>query len=178
MRRVEGRRDTMLIRILIGLLALSCAGPAVSAPPAKPLDKRVEALKQRALELDRDLSRLEEELLFAGDTQVAVFVSLADGEGLVLDSMRLLIDGSVRAGHLYEAGQVDALRRGGVQRLYLGQLRPGPHKLTASFIAHRTGGKEYRDERNVVINKGEGAKYVELKVTGGASPRLNIAEWE
>lgn len=178
MRSVEGRKDIMLTRILIGLLVLSCAGPALAAPPAQPLDERVEALKQRALDLDRDLSRLETELLFAGDTQVSVFVSLAGGGDLVLDSVRLLIDGSERAGHLYEAAQVDALRRGGVQRLYLGQLRPGPHKLTASFIAHRAGGKEYRDERSLSITKGEGAKYVELKVTGGASPRLDITEWE
>ncbi|MFT3929972.1 MAG: hypothetical protein QM709_06705 [Spongiibacteraceae bacterium] len=46
----------------------------------RALSEQAQDIKKQALELNRDLFSLEEELLFPANTQVAVFVSLDTGE--------------------------------------------------------------------------------------------------
>src|SRR5690606_35254019 len=84
------------------------------------LSQEVEDLKQAALELNRDLLILEEELLFPSNTQLVVFLSLDVGEYFRLDAVKLTVDDKLVASHLYTPTQNDALSRGGIQRLYIG----------------------------------------------------------
>ena len=81
------------------------------------------------MELNRDLMLLEEDLLFPASTQLAVYVSLDVGHYFALDSVKLTIDGQMVSSYLYTPKQISALARGGVQRLYLGNLKPVAMKL-------------------------------------------------
>src|SRR6185295_20173290 len=92
---------------------------------AKALDGKIQSLKQDVMELNRDLLVLEEELLFPASTQVAVFVSMDVGALFQLDSVQVKLDDQVVAHYLYTERELKALYRGGVQRLYLGNLRSG-----------------------------------------------------
>ena len=132
------------------------------------------------LELNRDLFMLEEELLFPSNTQVSVFVSMDVGEFFQLDSVQLKIDGKEVADYLYTPREIDALVRGGVQRLHIGNLRSGDHELVAFFTGKGPKGRDYRRGTTATISKGLGPKYVELRIvdqTNNYQPEFDVKEW-
>jgi hypothetical protein len=55
------------------------------------LDEQVQEIKSDVLRIAAELSLLEERLLYPSGTQVAVFVSLAQGEAFQLDSVQIQI---------------------------------------------------------------------------------------
>lgn len=144
------------------------------------LKEDVQTLKQQVLELNRDLFMLEEELLFPSNTQVSVFVSMDVGEFFQLDSVQLQIDGKEVADYLYTPREIEALIRGGVQRLHIGNLRNGDHELVAFFTGKGPKGRDYKRGATTTINKGLGPKYVELRIvdqTNNYQPEFDVKEW-
>lgn len=144
------------------------------------ISEEVQTLKQQVLELNRDLFMLEEELLFPSNTQISVFVSMDVGEFFQLDSVQLKIDGKEVADYLYTQREIDALIRGGVQRIHIGNLRSGEHELVAFFTGKGRHDRDYKRGATITINKGLGPKYVELKIvdqTRNYQPEFDIREW-
>jgi hypothetical protein len=162
--------------------------PAASATVAtegggdfKSLDQEVQALKKEVLDLNRELFVLEEELLFPANTQVAVFVSMDVGEFFALDSVTLKIDNKEVANYLYTQREAEALLKGGVHRVYIGNLKAGDHELIALFTGQGPNVRDYRRGATLRLEKGVGAKYVELKISDRASraqPEFVVKEWE
>lgn len=147
----------------------------------RSIDADVQSLKNEVLELNRDLFLLEEELLFPANTQVAFFLSMDVGEYFKLDSVNLQIDGKEVANYLYTDREAAALLRGGVQRLHLENLKAGDHEVIAVFVGYGPHQREYRRGATVNLNKGLGAKYVELAITdrvGKQQPVFDVREWE
>lgn len=145
------------------------------------LDREVQSLKDEVLDLNRDLFLLEEELLFPANSQVAFFISVDVGEYFALDSVNLKIDGKEVANYLYTEREIDALLRGGVHRLHMENLKVGDHELVAVFTGKGPHDREYRRGATVKLNKGIGAKYVELAITDTVmkqQPEFDIREWE
>jgi hypothetical protein len=169
---------------VLGLIVGSSSSFAEGEPPAeefRTLDEDVQDLKKLAVDLNRDLFLLEEELLFPANTQVAVFVSMDVGEFFALDSVELSIDGKDVASYLYTDREVDALIRGGVQRLYVGNLRAGEHELIAVFTGKGPNERGYRRGAALEFDKGIGPKYVELSISDRAvrlQPEFVVKEWE
>ena len=147
----------------------AAAGPAVAAAPPsaadnRSLDESTQQLKKDVVDLNRDLFVLEEELLFPANTQVAVYVSMDVGEFFALDSVTLKIDNKQVTNYLYTPREVDALLKGGVQRLYLGNLKVGSHELVAFFTGKGPDNRDYRRGATIRFDKSIGAKYLELKI--------------
>lgn len=146
----------------------------------KTLDGQVQSLKQEVIELNRDLFVLEEELLFPATTQVAVFVSMDVGKFFQLDSVQLKINDKVVANYLYTERELAALVRGGVQRIYTGNLRVGKHELVAFFIGKGPHDRDYRRGTTVAFDKDTGPKFIELKITDVAQqqqPEFSVKQW-
>jgi hypothetical protein len=157
------------------------ADPAEGAPDTKALDEEVQLLKKDAVDLNRELFMLEEELLFPANTQVAVFLSMDVGEFFALDSVQLKIDGREVGNYLYTQREADALLKGGVHRVYLGNLRVGEHELVALFTGKGPNEREYRRGASLRFSKAVGAKYLELKITDRqrrGQPEFEIKDWE
>jgi hypothetical protein len=147
----------------------------------RTLDEEVQDLKQLAVNLNRDLFLLEEELLFPSNTQVAVFVSMDVGEFFALDSVEIKLDNKDVANYLYTEREVDALIRGGVQRVFVGNLRAGEHELVAMFTGEGPHTRDYRRGASLVFEKGIGPKYIELMISDRESalqPEFVVKEWE
>jgi len=147
----------------------------------RTLDARVQSLKKEVKALNRDLFILEEELLFPSNTQVAVFLSIDVGDFFRLDSVQLKIDDIVVANHLYTKRELGALKRGGVQRLYIGNVKSGKHELIALFSGPGPNNREYRRGSTITFEKTSATKYMELKivdVTGNYQPEFVVKEWE
>ena len=162
------------------LVAMACA---VQAEPTdfEALDGDVQGLKEDVLDLNRELFLLEEELLFPANTQVAVFLSMDTGNFFALDSVQLSIDNKPVAKYLYTEREVEALHRGGVQRLYLGNLKAGEHELVAVFTGKGPHGRDYRRATSLDFEKGLGARFLELAITdsdASLQPDFAVREWE
>jgi len=156
------------------------AMPAEAAEPG-PVADEIESLKQNLLNLNRDLLILEEELLYPANSQIALFLSMDIGDYFQLDSVKVHIDDKLVASELYSEHQVDALFRGGVQRLYLGNLKTGEHTITAFFIGIGPEGREYKRAAEVTFNKQTSGKVYELKIidsTAKLQPVFEIKEWQ
>jgi hypothetical protein len=147
----------------------------------RSLDEDVQDLKKQVLDLNRDLFLLEEELLFPASTQVAVFVSMDVGEFFGLDSVQVTLDGKDVANYLYTEREAGALVQGGVQRLFVGNVKAGEHELVAVFTGEGPHTRDYRRGASLVFEKGIGPKYIELTISDRANkqqPEFVVKEWE
>lgn len=152
-----------------------------AAAGTRALDEQIQGLKKDVVDLNKDLFVLEEELLFPANTQVAVFVSMDVGDFFALDSVTLKIDNHDVSNYLYTPREVSALLKGGVQRLYVGNLKAGQHELVAFFNGKGPHDRDYRRAANIRFEKGVGAKYLELKITDhqrAQQPEFEIKDWE
>jgi hypothetical protein len=165
------------------------ASDASAAPPAgvapadsfKTLDQEVQGLKKDVIDLNKDLFVLEEELLFPANTQVALYVSMDVGAFFALDSVTVKIDNKEVKNYLYTAREADALLKGGVQQIYLGNLKVGKHELVAFFTGKGPAERDYKRGATINFDKGVGAKYLELKITDRVAkhqPEFTIKDWE
>ena len=163
---------------LLICLGVSLAGAEPAPEEAKALDKQVQDLKKAVLELNRELFILEEELLFPGNTQVSVFLSMDIGELFQLDAVTVKLNGKEVAHHLYTDKQVDALYRGGVQKLYVGNVKQGPNRLTAFFTGRGPSGRDYRRATTVEFEKTFEPAFVELAISDSGAkyqPEFNAS---
>jgi len=170
---------TILPAAAMALLFSASAAYAESSNAA--LDEEVQDLKAEVLDLNRELYLLEEELLFPANTQVAVFLSMDVGEFFALDSVQLTVDGKEVSNYLYTQREVEALHRGGVHRLFMGNFKTGEHELVAIFTGLGPQGREYRRGATVNVDKEVGAKFVELQITDREikqQPEFYVREWE
>jgi len=159
------------------------AAPAAAAPAAdtRGVDEEIQALKKDVVDLNRDLFSLEEELLFPANTQVAVFLSMDIGEFFALDTVTLRIDNKEVTKYLYTPREAEALLKGGVQRLFLGNVKLGKHELVALFTGKGPHGDDYSRGARLNFEKAVGAKYLELKISDKQrrlQPEFEIKDWE
>jgi hypothetical protein len=159
--------------------AASASLPAAASPQA--LDSRIQETKADVIKLNRDLLVLEEELLFPANTQVAVFLSMDVGKLFALESVQLRLDDKPIANHLYTPLEVQALHRGGVQRLHLGHLKAGEHVLTAFFTGQGPHERDYKRGATVKFEKAAGARYIELRIRDAQAklqPEFEVKVWQ
>jgi len=164
----------------LGAKDSATASVAPAAAPAS-LDNRIQELKGDVIRLNRDLLVLEEELLFPANTQVALFVSMDVGKLFELDSVQIKLDDKVVTNYLYTPLEVQALHRGGVQRVYLGNLKAGTHEIVAFFTGGGPHWRDYKRGATVKFDKGTDPKYIELRIkdsTGKLQPEFDVKVWQ
>jgi hypothetical protein len=158
------------------------SGPAADAEVAlQGVDRQVQDLKQELVALNRELFKLEEELLYPASTQVAVFVAVDVGTFFALDSLTIELDGDEVAHYLYTEREVEALHRGAVQRVFVGNLKSGEHELVAFFTGKGPHERDYRRGTTLKFEKNVGARFLELKISDRVSalqPEFVVREWE
>jgi len=164
--------------------AEAASAPAPAAPASAPqasLDSRAQELKDQVIRLNRDLLVLEEELLFPASTQVALFVSMDVGKLFALDSVQIKLDDKLVANYLYTPLEVTALHRGGVQRIFMGNLRAGPHEITAFFTGQGPHERDYKRATTLKFDKGSEPQYIELRIKdamGKLQPEFDVKVWQ
>jgi hypothetical protein len=157
------------------------AADAAASAPTGSLDDRVQATKADVIRLNRDLLVLEEELLFPANTQVALFVSMDVGLLFDLDSVQIKLDDKVVSTYLYTPLEVQALHRGGVQRVYLGDLRAGSHEIVAFFTGKGPHDRDYKRATTIKFDKTTEPKYIELQIKDvqqKLQPEFDVKVWQ
>lgn len=185
MRTTKNTLVALLLAIGVSLpVAAQDAAPTQDAAPAadrSALDAEVQELRREVVDLNRDLFMLEEDLLFPASTQIAVFVSMDIGTFFALDSVQIKVDDKEVANYLYTARELEALKRGGVHRIWLGNLKAGEHEIVAYFTGQGTHERDYKRGATLTVEKGVGAKYVELKISDRLrklQPEFVVRVWE
>lgn len=165
--------------VALCLLPLSLSAADVTKEQIKGLDEQVQDIKKDVIDLTAELLQLEEKLLFPSNSQVALFVSLADSENLRLDSIQIKLENKILAYHLYTFRELEAMQNGGVQKIYIGNLRTGEHKLVVSYTAKVLSGSEMKRSTSYTFKKEVGPKFVEIKVGGpqAGDQGLEFKDW-
>ena len=156
--------------LLISVLVFSMSANAQENYRAqiKGLDEQVQEIKTDVLSIAEQLNQLEEKLLYPSNTQVAVFISLAGGETFRLDSVEIELDGKPVAHHIYTFKELEALQKGGVQRIYTGNILAGDHDLQVLVLGKSVGGTDFQNTERFKVNKDVGPKIVELSLAAGS----------
>jgi len=147
---------------------------------ASNLAKELEQLKSQVLQLNLELFILEEDLLFPASTQVAIFVSVDIGRFFKLDSVEVKINDQDVAGFLYTDRQRKSLEQGGIQKLYLGNLKMGSYQLTAIFNGLDNDGRNVKRAANYQFEKDDESLMIELKLvdeTSNFRTKVIVEEW-
>jgi hypothetical protein len=158
----------LLRRIVLGISVLvfsfAAYGQEVPRELIKGLDEQVQEIKSDVLAIAAELNQLEEKLLYPSNTQVAVFLSLKRGETFRLDSVEIVLGGRQVAHHLYTFKELEALQKGGVQRIYTGNVRTGEHDLQVSVNGKSAGGADFKKTETFRISKDVGPRIVEISL--------------
>lgn len=150
------------------------------AESSSELAQQLEALKSQVVQLNRELFILEEDLLFPASTQIAVFVSVDTGQFFSIDSVEVKINDQDVAGFLYTTRQREALEQGGIQKLYLGNLKMGEYQLTAIFTGVDAEGRMVKRAAEYQFEKEDESLMIELKVvdnTASYRSQVVVEEW-
>lgn len=157
-----------------------CCGASVAddsyRAQMKGLDEQVQEIKSDVLSIDAELRRLEEKLLYPSNTHVALFVALAKDEALRLDAVQIQLDGKLVAHYIYSYKELEALQKGGVQRIYTGNIATGQHQLEVSVMGKLEGGKDYARTESFTIDKGVEPKLVGITVAS-AGAAIQLGDW-
>ena len=141
------------------------------------LDEQVQEIKSDVLNIAAELNQLEEKLLYPSDTQVAIFVALSKGDQLRLDAVRLQIDGQLVAHYIYSFKELDALRKGGVQRIYVGNVPTGDHKLEVVVDGKLESGADFSRTERFTFHKEVKPKLVGLTLAGSGNTPIALGEF-
>ena len=140
----------------------------------KGLDEQVQEVKSDVLSIAAELARLEERLLYPSNTHLAVFIALAERDSLRLDAVQIQIDGQPVAHSIYSFKELEALQKGGVQRIYTGNVATGEHQMEVTIVGKLDTGKDYNRTERFAFSKGVEPKL--LGVTLGSS-QLALGDW-
>jgi outer membrane lipoprotein-sorting protein len=162
--------------LTMAVLVVSCSVYAedISKDQMKGLDEQVQDIKGDVLGIAAQLTQLEEKLLYPSDTQVAVFVSLFEGEKFRLDGVSIELGGKSVANHLYTFKELEAFQKGGVQRIYTGNVTTGDHDLQVTLIGKSESGADLLRTKTFTFNKAVGPKIVEIIL---AENSLGFRDW-
>lgn len=168
------------LKLTLALLAAAQTANAAPLTPADESDARtleanVQAVKKETSQLAADLQKLQSALLTPASTRVTVFLSVDNQAGYTPESVQLMIDNQLVQSWLYTPREQEALKKGGIQQLYLGNLPLGEHKLNVT-VQSSDGAKGVTSYN---LSKELSSKYMELKVSGTSQqPAIKVKEWE
>jgi hypothetical protein len=165
---------TMVLALLSWFGGAPGVARAIPKEQMQSLDEQVQEIKSDVLIIAAELSRLEEKLLYPSNTQVALFVSLAEGETFRLDSVQIQIDGELVAHHIYSFKELEALKKGGVQRIYTGNIPTGEHRLEVSVAGELPGGRDVSGTESFSFSKDVEPKLVGITLAGQDSGAATI----
>ena len=172
-----------LFYIALGLLCnpFSINNAFGEIDPDTALDEQIESVKKDVLNINRELFILEEELLFPGSTQASFFVSMDTGTFFELQGVELKYKNKTVASHLYTPGELQALKKGGIQKLHIGNVAEGDQTFVAIFVGVGPNGRDFKRGADIIFEKTDDPIFLEIKITDDESkerPSFTIEEWE
>ncbi|MDJ0710666.1 MAG: hypothetical protein QNJ14_09760 [Woeseiaceae bacterium] len=170
---------TTLVLLLLSGLTNVAAAQDISGEDMKSLDGQVQEIKSDVLNIASELTNLEERLLYPSNTQLSIFVAMADKEKFRLDAVKLEINGELATHHIYSFNELEALHKGGVQRAYTGNVTTGSHELLVTVIGKLENGKDFTSSETFAFAKGvkPATLGITLAAPGLGSDGIQLGDW-
>ena len=169
------RASTFLVCLAVCLQASAQDG---TREEMRSLDEQVQEIKTDVLTIGRDLALLEERLLYPSDTQLAVFLEMSAQSDFRLDAVRIEIDGSAVAHHIYSFKELEALENGGVQQVYTGNVTTGSHQMLVAVNGKLPNGKDFSSSETFSFSKDIDPRLLGLTLTaGGGGASIGLSDW-
>ena len=170
------RSAVFVLIVAVPILAMS---QDISGDDMRSLDGQVQEIKADVLGIATELNNLEERLLYPSGTQVAVFVAIAPEESFRLDAVKIEINGELATHHIYSFKELEALQKGGVQRIYTGNVPTGDHQLSVTMIGKLKNGAEFNQTDSFTFAKGVEPKAlgVTLRDPGSGKSGIHVGDW-
>lgn len=171
--RRSRRRAACLYRLCLPVLA---AVLLAGAPSAWGDDLLAEAfaLEREALAAASSLARLERALLAPDDDQLVVLFSLPLGAPVVLERIRVRLDGTPVLDHPFTGFELERFLDGAVQHLYMTRLPPGEHRIQVDVRVIAGG---VLPNPGYTFVKNEQVKFVLIALDGVDFRRVLITDW-
>jgi hypothetical protein len=137
-------------------------------------------MKGELLNLNRDITQLENELLFPS-SETAIVVSAEAGAGVRITDLSVQIDDKPVGYHYYSDAEFNALSKGGMHRIYAGNIGSGQHTLKAVMSGTDPSGKDYQRTATYAFTKGATRKVIEVKAADNPTHtqgEIRFREWE
>ncbi len=148
---------------------------------AAPLDDEIGTLATDTSATAKDIAQLEQEVRQLIDTRISLFLTLGSQNGLDLDSVELFVNGRPAVSHLYTPNENGALKQGGMQKLFMGNLVNGTHELKAVITARAANDRFVRRESLHNFKKRPGELRLEMALEARApdyEPHVSFVEFE
>ncbi len=172
-------RGRLFALLLVGMTSCAALLPATHASEAR-LPGDLQALKMDLITLNKEITLLENELMFPS-AETSVVVSVEAGSGVKLVDVNLTIDDKSAGYYYYSDVEFAALAKGGMHRLYSGNLTSGPHTIKAVITGYEPGGKDFQRTVTHTFSKGAHRKVIEIKASDNATRTqgdFRFREWE
>lgn len=174
------RLSHVSILMLLAWGSVATGGPQeMSGDDMRSLDGQVQEIKSDVLDIASELSNLEERLLYPSNTQIAVFVSMLEDESFRLDAVQIEINGELATHHIYSFQELEALQKGGVQRVYTGNIVTGEHELRITMMGKLENGKDFNDSGSFAFSKDVKPKALGITLAGPGLGKsgIQIGDW-
>lgn len=170
---------TFVLALLVASFSVKSGAQDISGDELRSLDGQVQEIKSDVLNIAAELSNLEERLLYPSNTQIAMFVSIAKGEDFRLDAVQIEINGDLATHHIYSFQELEALKKGGVQRIYTGNIVTGDHELRVTMMGKTDNGKDFNASDSFTFIKGVQPKSfgITLKSPGLGASEIQVGDW-
>jgi hypothetical protein len=171
-------RKALVLTLLLGPAALAVAQD-LSRNDMRSLDGQVQEIKSDVLSIASELNNLEERLLYPSNTQISVFVALAENEDFRLDAVHVTINGDLATHHIYSFKELEALQKGGVQRIYTGNIPTGNHEINVTMNGKLKNGKDFSESGSFAFAKGVKPKALGITLAGPGfgSEAIRVGDW-
>ncbi len=167
-------RALLILIAVLMMLAVPSRAANIPKDELKSLDEQVQEIKKDVLSQTAELRRLEEKLLFPSNTQVSLFISLDDKKSS-LESVELKLDNKVVAKYLYNMREQTSLKKGGVQRIYTGNIKTGEHELQVNVSVKASSDGRLQRNARYTLTKKVGPKFLEIKIAD--SGNIKFQDW-
>ena len=149
----------------------------LSGDDMRSLDGQVQEIKSDVLDIASELGNLEERLLYPSNTQIALFVAMPANESFRLDAVKIEINGEMATHHIYSFQELEALRKGGVQKVYTGNIVTGDHELRVTMLGKLENGKDFNESGSFSFNKGVKPKSLGITLAGPGQSGIQVGDW-
>ena len=169
----------MALLVFAGAPFAAATAQDISRDDMRSLDGQVQEIKSDVLSIASELGNLEERLLYPSNTQVALFVAIEDDDDFRLDAVKIEINGELATHHIYSYKELEALQKGGVQRIYTGNVPTGDHQLTVSMIGKLKNGTEFNKTDQFSFAKGVEPKALGITLAGPGLGKsgIQVGDW-
>jgi hypothetical protein len=106
-------------------------------------------------------------------------VAIAEEENFRLDAVKVEVDGDLATHHIYSFKELDALRNGGVQRIYTGNVATGEHRINVTMSGMLKNGGEFSESQSFAFAKDVEPRALGITLSGPGLGRsgIQVGDW-